>query len=246
MAAKQRRQLTEEERAERRERDREYARQAVERLRSSQGWKAWLTTRASFHSYSLGNQLLIAMAAANGHEGRRIQGLAQAGLLRQPWKARRQSRSGRRADPQQAAGGVASRTAANPDEKPRGGFKLTAVFDRLSRVRSGRCRRRPSREIRCLPSRAWLLVRASATAKGTAVACAVVAESAPEGDGAAAIARAPRRYPREQKRADQMPRMPPPCPHTGNLADRRQVAEGCRLALGAATSPARIAWLHHA
>jgi hypothetical protein len=45
-----------------------------------------------------------------------------------------------------------------------------------------------------------LLVRASVTAKGTAVACAVVAEPAPEGDGAAAIARAPRRYPREQKR----------------------------------------------
>ena len=40
-----------------------------------------------------------------------------------------------------------------------------------------------------------LLVRASVTAKGTAVACAVVAEPAPEGDGAAAIARAPRRYP---------------------------------------------------
>jgi hypothetical protein len=41
-----------------------------------------------------------------------------------------------------------------------------------------------------------LLVRASATAKGTAAACAVVAEPAPEGDGAAAIARAPRRYSR--------------------------------------------------
>jgi hypothetical protein len=52
MAVKQRRQLTDEERAERRERDREYAREAVERLRSSEGWKAWLTTRATFHGYS--------------------------------------------------------------------------------------------------------------------------------------------------------------------------------------------------
>jgi hypothetical protein len=51
MAVKDRRQLTSEERALRRERDREYARQAVETLRSSQGWQAWLTTRASFHSY---------------------------------------------------------------------------------------------------------------------------------------------------------------------------------------------------
>ena len=48
MAVNQRRQLTDEERAERRERDREYARHAVERLRSSEGWKAWLTARACF------------------------------------------------------------------------------------------------------------------------------------------------------------------------------------------------------
>jgi hypothetical protein len=55
MAVKHRKQLTDEERAERRERDREYARQAVEQLRSSEGWKAWLTTRATFHRYSLGS-----------------------------------------------------------------------------------------------------------------------------------------------------------------------------------------------
>ena len=66
MAVKDRRQLTSEERALRRERDREYARQAVEALRSSQGWKAWLTTRASFHSYSLGNQLADRYAEDDG------------------------------------------------------------------------------------------------------------------------------------------------------------------------------------
>jgi hypothetical protein len=52
MTVKQRKQLTDQERAERRERDREYARQAVQRLRSSEGWRAWLTTRATFHGYS--------------------------------------------------------------------------------------------------------------------------------------------------------------------------------------------------
>ena len=67
MAVKQRRQLTDDERAERRERDREYARKAVEQLRSSEGWKAWLTTRATFHRYSLGNQLLIAMQRMVSH-----------------------------------------------------------------------------------------------------------------------------------------------------------------------------------
>ena len=52
---------TDEQRAERRRADREYARQAVEQLRSSAGWHAWLSARRHFHTYSLGNQLLIAM-----------------------------------------------------------------------------------------------------------------------------------------------------------------------------------------
>ena len=62
MAVKHKRQLTDDERAERRAQDREYARHAVEQLRSSDGWNAWLTARASFRNYSLGNQLQIAMA----------------------------------------------------------------------------------------------------------------------------------------------------------------------------------------
>ena len=52
---------SEEERAERRRADREHAREAVERLRSSEGWRRWLATRRHFHAYSFGNQLLIAM-----------------------------------------------------------------------------------------------------------------------------------------------------------------------------------------
>src|ERR1019366_6718145 len=58
---KPRKPLSEQERAERRRADREFARQAVEQLRSSEGWQRWLATRQRFHSYSLGNQLLIAM-----------------------------------------------------------------------------------------------------------------------------------------------------------------------------------------
>lgn len=54
MSTTARRRLTEQERAERRERDRdrEYALQAVEQLRSSDGWQQWLRTRASFHTYT--------------------------------------------------------------------------------------------------------------------------------------------------------------------------------------------------
>jgi hypothetical protein len=40
--------LSEEERAERRRADREFARKAVEQLRSSEGWQAWLATRGAF------------------------------------------------------------------------------------------------------------------------------------------------------------------------------------------------------
>jgi hypothetical protein len=53
--------LTDAERAERRRADRAFARQAVEQLRSSEGWRRWLISRRHFHSYSLANQLLVAM-----------------------------------------------------------------------------------------------------------------------------------------------------------------------------------------
>lgn len=56
-----RRPLTEEERTERRACERERMQQAIEELRSSEGWQAWLKTRSRFHRYSLGNQLLIAL-----------------------------------------------------------------------------------------------------------------------------------------------------------------------------------------
>jgi hypothetical protein len=57
--------FSEEERAERRRADREFACRAVEQLRSSEGWQRWLATRARFHSYSFANQLLIAIQRAD-------------------------------------------------------------------------------------------------------------------------------------------------------------------------------------
>ena len=52
--------LTDEQRAERRERERELVLQSVDRLRSSDGSRQWLKTRARFRSYSYRNTLLIA------------------------------------------------------------------------------------------------------------------------------------------------------------------------------------------
>src|SRR5829696_4397695 len=56
-----RKQLTEDERAARREADRQKAREAVEALKTSDGWQRWLALRRHFHRYSLANQLLIAL-----------------------------------------------------------------------------------------------------------------------------------------------------------------------------------------
>ena len=53
--------LTPEERAVRRDQDRERIASAVRELRTSDGWRAWLNARARFHRYSAQNCMLIAM-----------------------------------------------------------------------------------------------------------------------------------------------------------------------------------------
>ena len=65
MAAKTRRHLTDEQRAERRAQDRDRLEQAARQLLSSDGWQRWVRVRArnGLARYSLGNQLLIAMQA---------------------------------------------------------------------------------------------------------------------------------------------------------------------------------------
>ena len=56
-----RRRLTDAERDERRQADRQRSRDAIDRLRSSEGWRQWLAARRHFRVYSLTNQLLIAI-----------------------------------------------------------------------------------------------------------------------------------------------------------------------------------------
>ena len=66
MSTRTRRRLTEDERAQQRARERELTVRAVEQLRTSAGWQAWLRVRArtGLRRYSLGNQLLIAAPEA--------------------------------------------------------------------------------------------------------------------------------------------------------------------------------------
>lgn len=69
------RRLSEAERAERRERDRERLQAAAEQLLSSAGWQRWVRARALFHSYSLRNCMLLAWQChERGIEARRIAG----------------------------------------------------------------------------------------------------------------------------------------------------------------------------
>ena len=60
MANTTKRRLSEAERTERRQRDRERLQQAAQELMSSDGWQRWVRVRAMFHSYSAGNCMLIA------------------------------------------------------------------------------------------------------------------------------------------------------------------------------------------
>lgn len=65
--AKKRPVLTEEQRAQRRIEQRELVVASIEQLRSSDGWRAYLTARARFRSYSARNVLLILAQRTASH-----------------------------------------------------------------------------------------------------------------------------------------------------------------------------------
>jgi antirestriction protein ArdC len=123
-----RRSLTSEQRAERRQRDREFAERAVAALRTSAGWQAWLTTRGTFHRYSLSNSCLLAMQMP---EATLVAGfrrwLALGYCVRKGEKALRIWQpvppSKRQLAEWRAGGSLEA-------EKPRVRFTLGAVFDR--------------------------------------------------------------------------------------------------------------------
>ena len=51
--------LTDAEREQRRAEQRELVKASIEQLRRSEGWQAYLRARRAFHTYSVGNVLLI-------------------------------------------------------------------------------------------------------------------------------------------------------------------------------------------
>jgi antirestriction protein ArdC len=121
-------QLTDAEREQRRAADRAFVQQAVDALRSSEGWQRWLTTRRHFHVYSLRNQLLIAMQKP---DATRVAGfrawLALGYCVRRGETALRIFAP---CPPSKAKLKSWHDAGADPAEKPRTFFRLTAVFDR--------------------------------------------------------------------------------------------------------------------
>ena len=120
--------LSEQERTERRRADREFARKAVEQLRSSEGWQRWLATRRHFHCYSLTNQLLIAMQRP---DATRVAGFRA--WLRLGYCVQRGERAIRIWVPIKPSRKQLERweqTGSDPAERPRPCFRLGPVFDR--------------------------------------------------------------------------------------------------------------------
>lgn len=125
--SKFRRQLSEQERAERRKADREFTRQAVERLHASEGWQRWLATRRHFHSYSLHNQLLI---AAQCPQATRVAGFRA--WLKLGYAVQRGQKALRIWVPMAPSRHAIERweaAGADPETRPRTLFRLGPVFD---------------------------------------------------------------------------------------------------------------------
>jgi antirestriction protein ArdC len=125
---KTRRLPTEAERAERREAERRLMADAVDRLRTSDGWRRWLAVRSHFHDYTLRNQILI---AAQCPEATRVAGFKRwLGLGYAVRKGERSIRIWAPCPPNRKAIEKWRREGADPDEKPRTYFRMVGVFDR--------------------------------------------------------------------------------------------------------------------
>ncbi|HWT92728.1 MAG TPA: ArdC family protein [Solirubrobacteraceae bacterium] len=120
--------LSEDERAARREADRQKSQEAVEQLKSTEGWQRWLAVRRHFHTYTLRNQLLIAMQCP---EATRVAGFrAWLNLGYAVRKGEQAIRIWMPMPPSKRAIAEWKAAGAVPDDKPPTRFKLGPVFDR--------------------------------------------------------------------------------------------------------------------
>jgi antirestriction protein ArdC len=116
------------ERDARRAAERELTAKAVHALQESEGWQRWLRVRRYFHSYSLANQFLIALQQP---DATRVAGFKA--WLKLGYCVRRGERAIRiwaPVPPSRAQLEAWRKAGADPAERPRTFFRLTAVFDR--------------------------------------------------------------------------------------------------------------------
>ena len=190
-----RRSMSEAEREQRRNAERERVKEAAEQLLTSEGWQRWVRARSMFRRYSAHNTMLLALDFhLRGIDPEPVAGFrVWLKLGRCVRKGEHGIRISARVAPKKAERD-AEQTEPQRDKRPVR-FTTVSVFDRLSRVRSGdvadarvglgfqpgsRCSSSARRGMR----------------KGTGFRLARSSRSRrPEGDGAAAIARASRRCP---------------------------------------------------
>ena len=128
MAKSRRRPLTDAEREQRRAEDRQTAMAAVEALKSSEGWTAWLRVRRRFHAYSLANQLLIALQRPDATRVAGFRAWLELGYcVRRGEKA---IRIWTPIPPSKAKIEAWRADGADPAAKPTTFFRLGPVFDR--------------------------------------------------------------------------------------------------------------------
>lgn len=115
-------------RAERREQERRLMADAVEQLRSSEGWGRWLRVRRHFHRYSLHNQFLVAVQCA---DATRVAGFrAWLDLGYAVRKGEHGIRIWAPCPPSRAKLRRWREAGGDPDSRPRTFFRLVSVFDR--------------------------------------------------------------------------------------------------------------------
>jgi antirestriction protein ArdC len=125
---RRRRPLTDAERAERREKERGLMADAIEQLRSSDGWKRWLDTRRHFHRYSLHNQLLIALQMSSATKVAGFRAWKELGYAVQ--KGERGIFIWAPCPPSKKRLREWEEAGADPKARPRTSFRLVSVFDR--------------------------------------------------------------------------------------------------------------------
>jgi antirestriction protein ArdC len=101
---------------------------AIEQLRSSEGWQRWLRVRRHFHSYSLHNQLLIAFQRPGATRVAGFRRWLQLGYAVR--KGERGIRIWAPCPPSKKKLRQWREAGADPDQKPRTFFRLVSVFDR--------------------------------------------------------------------------------------------------------------------